>query len=280
MGICLVRGLHNLGPKPFLVFFSDDWVYHSGVFEGRSYLKIQAVRWDAALRSRPAPGAVDGAGGGADPSAILAEMRTGISSAYRQLRELLTTFRLKMDGAGLGSALAGTAQEFETRGGLRLRLRDRLPPGLLTANEEVHVLQIVREALSNVVRHAGARTCRALLMADAGCVRVAVSDDGIGYARADTPSSAAGDATADPAPLHHGTTIMRERARSLDGELTVAPRAGGGTRVVLCFCPRALRVMAADAESERLSMHDATAALRPPAASAGRRESAPSRGPA
>jgi hypothetical protein len=41
-----------------------------------------------------------------------------------------------------------------------------------------------------------------------------------------------------------------------------------------------LRVMAADAESERLSMHDAAAALQPPAAGAGRRESAPSRGPA
>jgi two-component system nitrate/nitrite sensor histidine kinase NarX len=174
-------------------------------------------------------------------------MRTGIASAYRQLRELLTTFRLRMDGAGLGSALAATVREFEARGGLTIRLRDRLPAGLLTANEEVHVLQIVREALSNVVRHAHARTCRVMLDRRAGAACVVVSDDGVGHpaatgaARAQTGAQAG----ADDAALHHGSTIMRERAQSLDGSLAIEPRAGGGTRVVLRFRPRALQQPAA-----------------------------------
>jgi two-component system, NarL family, nitrate/nitrite sensor histidine kinase NarX len=119
-------------------------------------------------------------------------------------------------------------------------LRDRLPPTLLGANEEVHVLQIVREALSNVVQHAGARTCRVVLTLDAGRVCVAVSDDGVGHALLDDASRSA----ADPLRSHHGTTIMRERAESLGGELTTAPRAGGGTRVVLRFRPRSLAAVA------------------------------------
>jgi two-component system, NarL family, nitrate/nitrite sensor histidine kinase NarX len=210
---------------------------HDSLAQSLSYMKIQAARLDAALRARVAMGVVasaNGPGTSADPAAILAELRTGIASAYRQLRELLTTFRLRMDGAGLGSALADTVRELETRGGLRIRLRYRLPPTLLGANEEVHVLQIVREALSNVVQHARARNCRVLLGTQAGRVCVAVSDDGVGLAMRAEESRGA----ADPLRSHHGTTIMRERAESLGGELTLAPRAGGGTRVVLRFRPR------------------------------------------
>jgi two-component system, NarL family, nitrate/nitrite sensor histidine kinase NarX len=222
---------------------------HDSLAQSLSYLKIQAARLDAALRARTAAGgdgtSANGPGASADPAAILAELRTGIASAYRQLRELLTTFRLKMDGAGLGSALADTVRELEARGGLRIRLRYGLPPTLLGANEEVHVLQIVREALSNVVQHARARNCRVLLGLQAGRVCVAVSDDGVGLAMLADESRRA----ADPLRGHHGTTIMRERAESLGGELTLAPRAGGGTRVVLRFRPRSVGEVAAAAAS-------------------------------
>ena len=223
---------------------------HDSLAQSLSYLKIQAARLDAALRAAeapptgaqpPAPGERGAAATGqcrakATPADILAEMRTGIASAYRQLRELLTTFRLRMDGAGLGSALADTVREFEHRGSLRMRLRDRLPPGLLGANEEVHVLQIVREALSNVVRHAGAGDCWVIIGQAGGSVQVVIGDDGVGYPASDAlPSDALRTAA-----LHHGTTIMRERAQSLGGALDIQVRAGGGTRVVLCFRPRAL----------------------------------------
>ncbi len=215
---------------------------HDSLAQSLSYLKIQAARLDAALLIRD--GGVEGPGmaappGKAEPAEILAEMRAGISSAYRQLRELLTTFRLKMDEAGLGSALAETTREFMRRGGLSIRLRDRLPAGLLSANEEVHVLQIVREALSNVVRHADARCCRVVLRLDGdGGVCVAIIDDGR------EPPSALIGATASPAgaeALHHGLTIMRERTQSLGGELALRPGTARGLRVLLRFRPRGRR---------------------------------------
>ena len=224
---------------------------HDSLAQSLSYLKIQAARLDAALRAAaPAASTTEPAAFGEDhaaapaarrtvatPAEILTEMRAGIASAYRQLRELLTTFRLRMDGAGLGSALADTVREFAHRGGTRIRLRERLPPGLLGANEEVHVLQIVREALSNVLRHAGAEHCWVIIGPAGNGLRIVVGDDGVGH-------SAAGAIPADTrhsAALHHGTTIMRERAHSLGGALEIQRRAGGGTRVVLCFQPRLLR---------------------------------------
>ncbi|MCF7996493.1 MAG: type IV pili methyl-accepting chemotaxis transducer N-terminal domain-containing protein, partial [Chromatiaceae bacterium] len=133
---------------------------HDSLAQSLSYLKIQSMRLDGAIKA-PA------ANGQPSPEAILGELREGINSAYRQLRELLTTFRLKIDGQGLRAALAQTIDEFRVRGDLIIRLDDQLPPGLLSPNEEVHVLQIVREALSNATRHARARTLKVRLDVDA-----------------------------------------------------------------------------------------------------------------
>jgi len=99
---------------------------------------------------------------------ILEDLREGISSAYRQLRELLTTFRLKMDDRGLGRALEETMQEFRARSSADIRLDSRLPPDLVSPNEEVHVLHIVREALSKVIRHASAHWAEVHLHMDDG----------------------------------------------------------------------------------------------------------------
>jgi len=220
---------------------------HDSLAQSLSYLKIQAARLEMILkRPQPADGseaeAATGASGRVQPTpeAILAELRTGIGSAYRQLRELLTTFRLRMDGAGLGSALAATVRELEGRGGLAIALDDRLPPGLLSPNEEVHVLQIVREALSNVARHARATRCRVGLLIEGEQVQVSVIDDGAGILSQD-------DAAA-PRHTHYGMIIMTERAESLGGAVEVGAGPEGGTAMRLRFRPRRFaRAGAADA---------------------------------
>lgn len=188
---------------------------HDSLAQSLSYLKIQVTRLTAALDAE-------------DPEAprqILAELREGTNSAYRQLRELLTTFRLKMDDRGLNPALEATVRELGARGAVQIRLDNRLPAGLLTANEEIHVLQIVREALSNVLRHAHAQHAEVQLYPTSTGLAVEVADDGRGIAhQADRTH-------------HHGLTIMRERAASLGGEIRLEHPPGGGTRVRLSFRP-------------------------------------------
>lgn len=62
--------------------------------------------------------------GGAEPTPevrdTVAELREGLSSAYRQLRELLTTFRLKMEHPRLEDSLRDTVEEFASVAGCLL----------------------------------------------------------------------------------------------------------------------------------------------------------------
>lgn len=198
---------------------------HDSLAQSLSYLKIQVSRLQTLLAR------------GADRPAIepvAEELREGLNGAYRQLRELLTTFRLKMDGRGLAAALANTIEEFGGRGGIAIELDNRLANFLLSVNEEIHVLQIVREALSNVVRHAHAAHATVRLAQQDGNVTVTIDDDGVGI---DQQTKRA---------HHYGLAIMHERALALRGTLEIGARPGGGTRVLFRF-PSALAREAAAA---------------------------------
>lgn len=190
---------------------------HDSLAQSLSYLKIQVSRLDSVLMRSAANDEARG---------IVGELREGLNSAYKQLRELLTTFRLKMDGRGLASALDETVHDFSARSGIPIVLENSLAEIHLSVNEELHVLQVVREAISNVVRHAHAS--RAVVKLDRrtrGDIVVRIEDDGVGI-----------DAQAER-KHHYGLAIMQERTNILHGSLTVSARPEGGTCVELLFTP-------------------------------------------
>jgi two-component system nitrate/nitrite sensor histidine kinase NarX len=186
---------------------------HDSIAQSLSYMKIQASLLQPAL---------------ADPArrreaeTTLRDLRDGITEAYRQLRELLATFRLKMEG-DFRSLLTSAVEEYASRSGLRINLETQMAGCHLSPNQEIHSLQIVREALSNVVRHANARQAWVrVIHAGDGEVLVSIEDDGIGIA---TPTNA----------FHYGLSIMRERADGLDGQIRIDNRPQGGAIVSLRF---------------------------------------------
>ncbi|MDO9596122.1 MAG: histidine kinase [Azoarcus sp.] len=198
---------------------------HDSLAQALSYMKIQ-VSLLQPLVGDPARSA--------DALATLADLREGVNAAYRQLRELLVSFRLKMTG-DFPDLLQSAVEEYASKGKVELRLETRLADCPLSPNQEVHVLHIIREALSNMVRHAqAAHAWLRLTCEPGGELTVVVEDDGLGL----------GEVPAD-AHNHHGLAIMRERARSLGGTLDVGSRPGGGTRVVLRF-PAGARTVAAE----------------------------------
>jgi two-component system nitrate/nitrite sensor histidine kinase NarX len=161
-----------------------------------------------------------------EQQATLEQIEQGLDAAYRQLRELLTTFRIRIDQPGLKPAVEAACREFAGHASLQIHLDYRLDPCPLTANEEIHCLQIVRESLSNVLKHAHAGHCWLRLQQNADAdVEVLIEDDGIGLTQ---QHSAVG---------HYGLIILRERASSLGGSLQITPRPGGGVRVQLQFTP-------------------------------------------
>lgn len=188
---------------------------HDSLAQSLSYLKIQVTRLQALLGRGAKENEVAG---------IVEELKGGLSNAYRQLRELLTTFRLRIEGRGLGAALEDTVREFSGRSGLEIRLFNQLTGVELTSGEEIHVLQVIREALSNVEHHAQAKHVQISLLPEPGDrVRVRVDDDGRGISDAKAKTH------------HYGLVIMRDRAASLNGTIDVRARPEGGTRVELSF---------------------------------------------
>lgn len=193
---------------------------HDSLAQSLAYMKIQVSRL------KPL---VDRSGAGGEASEVLAELREGLNSAYRQLRELLTTFRLRIEGEGLAAALQTTVAEFSGRGGIPVGLEVHLAGCTLTPNEEIHALQIVREALSNVLNHARAQMAEVRVTCNSdGSVSATVTDDGIGIRQA-------------AGTHHYGMAIMEERAKNLGGQLTIENLPTLGTRVTLHFMPSARR---------------------------------------
>ncbi len=190
---------------------------HDSLAQSLTYLKIQVARLKLQLNA---------SGTREQTTDVVEELKLGINNAYRQLRELLTTFRLRIDGRGLSEALQETIREFSQRAGIEVGLHDRLLGHELDSSEQIHVLQVVREALTNVEHHAHARRADVRLAIERGRIRVAVEDDGVGIKDAEPPTH------------HYGLAIMRDRAATLGGTLQVGMRAEGGTRVELEFSPR------------------------------------------
>jgi two-component system nitrate/nitrite sensor histidine kinase NarX len=161
---------------------------------------------------------------------IVAELREGLNSAYRQLRELITTFRLKMGHARMEDSLGETVREFSQRSGLAIKLDQGGWSCALNPNEQIHVMQIIREALNNAVKYAHAHQLSVRLRIVAGGeAQVEVEDDGVGL-----PAQPERD-------QHFGLGIMRERADNLGGVLSQDSAPGQGVRVRLSFRPAAYR---------------------------------------
>jgi signal transduction histidine kinase len=101
---------------------------------------------------------------------------------------------------------------------LRIEVEAPEPLSPLPAAVEVAAYRITQEALTNVVRHARARSCLVRLSVDDRRLRLEIIDDGIGLA----VERRAGV----------GLTSMRERATELGGTLLIETQASGGTRLL------------------------------------------------
>lgn len=99
---------------------------------------------------------------------------------------------------------------------------DELPDPPLDTERALHLHRIVREAISNTIRHAHAGRLRVRLRADDARLRLELTDDGIGV-------------EAEPVRPGLGMRSMRERAAELAGDIRWTPGTEGGAKVSLAI---------------------------------------------
>ncbi|MFO1540296.1 MAG: GAF domain-containing protein [Chloroflexota bacterium] len=146
----------------------------------------------------------------------------GIHGTIRDIRNFIFGLRPEVLGdVELRGALDTLAEEFRRSASVGLELS--AAPGVEVDGEDaVQLVQLTREALSNVARHAGATRAIVELSAEGGILTLAIADDGRGF-----------DSEADHGPAHRGLANMRARAESIGGSLAIESRGGDGTRVVV-----------------------------------------------
>ncbi|MFN2190296.1 MAG: ATP-binding protein [Candidatus Promineifilaceae bacterium] len=188
---------------------------HDSIAQSLSYLKIQVSRLEMTVTQD------------AEKKQLLhltVILRSALNVAYRQLRELLTTFRLGFNEKNLGEAVQTTVDDFAKRSGVRIDYTNKTGNCQFAPNAEIHVIHIIREALSNIIRHAGATRAWVKLHCESdGVVSVVVEDNGIGMIYPN-----------DMMP-HYGLAIMKERTEWLGGSIMIAKSSSGGTRIELIF---------------------------------------------
>ncbi len=193
---------------------------HDSLAQSLSYLKIQVSRLQSLLKinSLNSDSNVNAVNG------IVEELRTNLNISYKQLRELITTFRLALKSRDLAHALEDSVEEFENRSSIAVSLDNRLSRMDLAVDEEIHVLQIIREAISNVVRHSQASRAEVSLSTlNHGLICINIDDDGIGMKNIQARTH------------RHGLIIMQQRAHELGGKFRVQASHLGGTRITATF---------------------------------------------
>lgn len=186
---------------------------HDSLAQVLSYLRIQLALLKRAIPQENAPA-----------QTIITDFSRELNNAWHQLRELLTTFRLTLNHANLPAALQESLDGLQSQTQAKLHLDCRLSSLALDAQKQVHLLQIVREAVLNAMKHAQASeiTVSCVTSAD-GTHSVSIRDNGIGIGEASEP------------PGHYGLNIMRERAARLGGTLHFSQPQNGGTLVSVIF---------------------------------------------
>ena len=187
---------------------------HDSLAQGLNFLNLQLQLLDDAVRR----------GDTQEVEEILPLLRMGVDEGYQDVRELLTNFRSKLGQGDLSVAIEDTVNRFRRQTGYETALELEHTQGApLAPDQQLQILFILQEALSNVRKHSDATHVRVVINNERDFT-LEVSDNGRGY---DPQEVARRD------DRHVGLHIMRERAARMNAAIRLESTPGRGTRVVL-----------------------------------------------
>lgn len=196
---------------------------HDSIAQGLNFLKLQiqmlqdSIKRDAKEEVQEVIGLID----------------LGVRESYEDVRELLTSFRIKLGEGDLSDSLEIAATRFKQQSGLPVTLAIRDNGALLPSEHQLQILFILQEALSNIRKHANARNVQISLNNSDDFI-LSIQDDGDGFNI---------NAAKIQSESHIGLKIMRERAAQLGARLEVISKSGQGTTIRLIL-PHSARMAA------------------------------------
>jgi two-component system sensor histidine kinase DesK len=140
----------------------------------------------------------------------VAEIESTARNALAEVRKTISGYR----SDGFASELSRAAHVLETAG-VRLTQPSKAPP--LTPRQEATLSLVLREAVTNIVRHSGARECSIELSTERNTTQLVIADDGKGDIREEG----------------NGLRGMRERVQELGGRLSLDSQRGTRLQIEL-----------------------------------------------
>ena len=186
---------------------------HDSIAQALTFLNLQVQMLESAFYSNQKEQAEEN----------IRFIKDGVQECYEDVRELLLNFRTKISNKDFPEAVSALLTRFERQTKINVSTEWRDEGAALNNDEQLQIIFILQESLSNIRKHALARNVT-VSIDNRQDFTLIIRDDGVGF---------------DPAHLdtlsgeHVGMGIMRERAQRIHAELEVSSKPDEGTTVPL-----------------------------------------------
>ena len=151
-------------------------------------------------------------------------IKTGVQECYEDVRELLLNFRTKISNKEFPEAVADLFARFTQQTGITVETAWENGSFLPPQEEQLQMIFILQESLSNIRKHARATHVKFRLVKQDGRFTMTIQDNGQGF---DTEN------IGEPSGSHVGLHIMQERAKRIRAVLKIHSQPQQGTTVSL-----------------------------------------------
>ena len=186
---------------------------HDSIAQGLNFLNLQVQMLEDSLARNDLTEIND----------IAPLLRAGVQESYEDVRELLLNFRTRLQDSNLESEMRNVVSKFQRQTGVHGVIEFIGSGAPVAPEQQLQVLFILQEALSNVRKHAQASEVKVSVENERD-FKLMIADDGLGFSMDDVKEK--GDA-------HVGLHIMQERAERLSAQLEIQSAPGEGTKIVL-----------------------------------------------
>ncbi|MFZ6766776.1 type IV pili methyl-accepting chemotaxis transducer N-terminal domain-containing protein [Undibacterium sp. Di26W] len=186
---------------------------HDSIAQGLNFLNLQVQMLEDSLSRNDIEEIKD----------ITPMLRAGVQESYEDVRELLLNFRTRLQDSNLESEMRNVVSKFQRQTGVHGEIEFVGNGAPLAPEQQLQVLFILQEALSNVRKHAQASEVKVMVHNERD-FSLTVTDDGDGFNM---------DRVREKDETHVGLRIMQERAERLAAKFDIKSQVGEGTTIAL-----------------------------------------------